>query len=230
MLIMNKVNLIALSKPTAITDCNTAEELVAYAARVSNPANQSNKETAPKLLKYLIKENHWSPFEMCHMTLEITTTRDIAKQILRHRSFSFQEFSQRYAKATTFVEREARMQDPKNRQNSIELDQHPLFKEGDRVAEDWNMKQKDLIRRTKEVYEWALDKGIAKEQARAVLPEGLMKSRLYMNGTLRSWIHYIDLRKTNGTQKEHMEIAKACGEEIIKIFPFAEGWFYPQGR
>ena len=216
---MSKVNLIALSKPNATTDCNNAEELVAYAARVSNPANQSNKETAPKLLKYLIKENHWSPFEMVHMTLEITTTRDIAKQILRHRSFSFQEFSQRYAKATNFVERECRLQDPKNRQNSIELDQHPLYKEGDRIAEDWNMKQKDLIRRAQETYEWALDKGIAKEQARAVLPEGNTETVLYMAGSLRSWIHYCELRMGNGTQKEHAEIASACWSIMGAHFP-----------
>ena len=226
MLIMSKVNLIALSKPNATTDCNTAEELVAYAARVSNPANQSNKETAPKLLKYLIKENHWSPFEMVHMTLEITTTRDIAKQILRHRSFSFQEFSQRYAKASNFVERECRMQDPKNRQNSIELDEHPLFKTGDRIAEDWNMKQRDLIRRAKELYDWALDKGIAKEQARAVLPEGLTKTRLYMTGTVRSWIHYVDVRTTNGTQKEHADIARECGYEINSIFPMIKDFIH----
>ena len=220
------VRLISYSKPVDMIGVDNAEDLVAYCARVSNPDNQINNETSTKLLKYLIRENHWSPFEMVSACLEIETTRDIARQILRHRSFSFQEFSQRYANpddALGWDQREARLQDTKNRQNSIETDDNAL-------QQKW-FGQQDLVKlQAVKAYNWALERGIAKEQARAVLPEGLMKSRLYMNGTLRSWIHYIDLRKTNGTQKEHMEIAKACGEEIIKIFPFAEGWFYPQGR
>lgn len=209
---MSEVNLIALSKPSAITDCHTAEELVAYAARVSNPANQNNMKTAGKLLKYLIQNEHWSPLEMVHMTLEIKTTRDISRQILRHRSFSFQEFSQRYAVSESFVTREARLQDTKNRQNSIETEDKEL-------AELWNMKQCEVLLKTKEVYEWALEKGIAKEQARAVLPEGNTETTLYMAGSLRSWVHYCQLRMANGTQKEHMEIAKKCWEILIGHFP-----------
>lgn len=222
---MNNVKLIALSKPSAISDCNSAEELIAYAARVSNPTNQNNTATAPKLLKYLIREGHWSPFEMVHMTMEINTTRDIAKQILRHRSFSFQEFSQRYAEATEFEAREARLQDPKNRQNSIELSDIEDFGKGgnkttdERLYENWNMKQRELIRQAKEVYDWALSQGIAKEQARAVLPEGNTKTVLYMAGNLRSWIHYCDLRMGNGTQKEHALIAKDCWSIIGQHFP-----------
>jgi len=209
---MSEVNLIALSKPSAITDCHTAEELVAYAARVSNPANQNNMKTAGKLLKYLIQNEHWSPLEMVHMTLEIKTTRDISRQILRHRSFSFQEFSQRYAVSESFVTREARLQDTKNRQNSIETEDKEL-------AELWNMKQCEVLLKTKEVYEWALEKGIAKEQARAVLPEGNTETTLYMAGSLRSWVHYCQLRMANGTQKEHMEIAKKCWEILIGHCP-----------
>lgn len=212
---MSEVNLIALSKPSAITDCKTAAELIAYTARVSNPGNQSNKTTAPKLLSYLIKENHWSPFEMVHMTMEIKTTRDIARQILRHRSFSFQEFSQRYADPTQdleFVHREARLQDTKNRQNSIETDDKDL-------AEQWNMHQSKTINAAYKAYEWAIENGIAKEQARAVLPEGNTESVLYMSGTLRSWIHYCDLRRGNGTQKEHIEVADKCWDIIGVHFP-----------
>jgi len=209
---MSEVNLIALSKPSAITDCHTAEELVAYAARVSNPANQNNMKTAGKLLKYLIQNEHWSPLEMVHMTLEIKTTRDISRQILRHRSFSFQEFSQRYAVSESFVTREARLQDTKNRQNSIETEDKEL-------AELWNMKQCEVLLKTKEVYEWALKKGIAKEQARAVLPEGNTETTLYMAGSLRSWVHYCQLRMANGTQKEHMEVAQKCWDILVGHFP-----------
>lgn len=209
---MSEVNLIALSKPSAITDCKTAGDLIAYTARVSNPANQSNTQTAPKLLRYLIKENHWSPLEMVHMTLEIKTTRDIARQILRHRSFSFQEFSQRYAVATEFETREARLQDTKNRQNSVETDDRDL-------NEWWSMQQKHVQNTAELAYTEALDKGIAKEQARALLPEGLTQSTLYMAGSLRSWVHYCDLRRGNGTQKEHAEIADKCWEIIGVHFP-----------
>lgn len=192
----------------------SVKDLVAYCARVSNPANQDNANS-DKLLNYLMKHAHWSPFEMVSACLEITTTRDIARQILRHRSFSFQEFSQRYADPTKdigFVTREARLQDPKNRQNSIEVDNVEL-------QWMWEDKQKEVIDKAQEVYNWAINKGIAKEQARAVLPEGLTVSKMYMNGTIRSWIHYIQLRRENGTQKEHQEIALACAEAISKIFP-----------
>ena len=222
---MSRVRLVAISKPNAETGCFTASELVAYAARVSNPENQNNNETAPKLLKYLIKNEHWSPLEMVHMTLEINTTRDIARQILRHRSFSFQEFSQRYAEATDFTFREARLQDPKNRQNSIELDDTDEFGKGgnktqhERLWEQWNMKQADVIRASKHAYNWALDNGIAKEQARAVLPEGNTESTLYMAGSLRSWVHYCQLRMSNGTQKEHTRIAEQCWELVAIHFP-----------
>lgn len=223
---MSQVNLISVSKPSAYTDCQSAEELVAYAARVSNPANQNNAETAPKLLRYLIRENHWSPLEMVHICMEITTTRDISRQIIRHRSFSFQEFSQRYAKSENFMYREARLQDPKNRQNSISLNIPEATGGGgqtmtkqERLFEDWNMQQAKVINKAKEVYEWALKNGIAKEQARAVLPEGNTETTLYMAGSLRSWVHYCELRRANGTQKEHMAVADKCWE-IIKIhFP-----------
>lgn len=207
-----EVNLIALSKPSAITDCTTAEQLVSYAARVSNPENQNNNATAGKLLSYLIRNEHWSPLEMVHMTMEIVTTRDIARQILRHRSFSFQEFSQRYAEATEWETREARLQDLKNRQNSIVTDDKDL-------QEQWNMVQTKLIRNAEDAYKWALESGIAKEQARAVLPEGNTVSRLYMAGSLRSWVHYCQLRMANGTQKEHMDVAKKCWEIIGVHFP-----------
>lgn len=203
-----KVELISLSKPSAITDCLSAEELIAYTARVSNPGNQNNNGTSAKLLRYLIKNGHWSPFEMAHMVLSIETTRDIARQILRHRSFSFQEFSQRYAVATEFSNpREARLQDAKNRQNSISSEDRIL-------EEEWSMKQREVMRKTEEAYQWALSKGIAKEQARVVLPEGLTMSKIYMGGTIRSWIHYIDTRIDAGTQKEHRKVA----EQALVIF------------
>jgi len=210
---MSQVSLIALSSPSAITDCRTAGELVAYTARVSNPANQSNKKTAPKLLGYLMKENHWSPFEMVHMTMEIKTTRDIGRQILRHRSFAFQEFSQRYAVSENIdVVREPRIQDLKNRQNSNVTD--------DRViTEEWNRSQQRIRHFAKKEYEAALKMGIAKEQARALLPEGLTETTLYMAGSLRSWIHYCDLRRANGTQKEHMIVADQCWDIIGVHFP-----------
>ena len=194
-------------------------EQVAFAARVSNPSNQNNSETAEKLVRYLIKHQHWSPLEMVSVCMEIETTRDIARQILRHRSFAFQEFSQRYARADDlgFELREARLQDTKNRQNSIEMD---IADDTHRqVAYQWENLQNDLLKRTKDVYTWALEKGIAKEQARAVLPEGNTKSRMYMNGTLRSWVHYIQLRSGNGTQKEHRDVAVACANAIEPIFP-----------
>ena len=197
-------------------------EQVAFAARVSNPTNQNNSETAEKLVRYLIKHQHWSPLEMVSVCLEIETTRDIARQILRHRSFSFQEFSQRYARADEldFEIRNARLQDKKNRQNSIEIDL--TIDEHRQIAYQWENLQNDLLKRTKDVYIWALDKGIAKEQARAVLPEGITGSRMYMNGTLRSWVHYIQLRSDNGTQKEHRDVALACADAIQPIFPMIE--------
>jgi len=209
---MSEVNLIALSKPSATTDCHSAEQLVAYAARVSNPENQNNTKTASKLLKYLIRNEHWSPLEMVHITMEIKTTRDIARQILRHRSFSFQEFSQRYAVATEFEKRDARLQDEKNRQNSVETDDKGL-------AEWWSIEQTKAVNRAEMAYNDALRKGIAKEQARALLPEGLTGSTLYMAGSLRSWVHYCQLRMANGTQKEHMEIAAKCWDIVGVHFP-----------
>lgn len=188
------------------------QDLIAYCARVSNPANQYNTETSERLIRYLIKHGHWSPLEMASACIEIETTRDIAHQIVRHRSFSFQEFSQRYAVANSFTLREARIQDTKNRQNSHDnLDI--------KLERDWLNKQQDLVDKARELYDWALENKIAKEQARAVLPEGLTNSTLYMNGTLRSWIHYIDLRIANGTQKEHREVASKCLEQISRIFP-----------
>jgi len=218
----SEVNLIGVTKPSAITECFTPGDLVAYTARVSNPANQNNTKTAPKLLKYLIKEKHWSPFEMVHMTLEIKTTRDIARQILRHRSFAFQEFSQRYAVAENIsCDREARLQDEKNRQNSVEVNDPAL-------QEDWHMQQAKVRNAATAAYEWALKKGIAKEQARAVLPEGLTESTLYMAGSLRSWIHYIDLRAANGTQKEHMIIAEQCKTIVLEHFPMLEEYWADQ--
>ena len=215
-----KVKLISYSQPTNTkafdTGWRTLEDVVAYCARVSNPSNQNNTETSKKLLQYLIKHGHWSPFEMVSLCLEIETTRDIARQILRHRSFSFQEFSQRYADPTkdlSFTTREARLQDNKNRQNSIELDN-----ESD-LHYEWISKQEKLLETIKDTYKWAIDNEIAKEQARAVLPEGITMSRMYMNGTLRSWIHYIDLRSGHGTQKEHMKVARACANAIKPIYP-----------
>lgn len=209
---MSTVKLVALSKPSAVTDCNTASDLVAYTARVSNPANQNNLGTAPKLIQYLVRENHWSPFEMVHITMEINTTRDIGRQILRHRSFAFQEFSQRYAVSETFEKRDGRLQDRVNRQNSIESDDKML-------SESWNMMQAEVILKAKEAYKWALERGIAKEQARAVLPEGNTQTTMYMAGSLRSWIHYCELRMANGTQKEHMDVAKQCWDIIGVHFP-----------
>ena len=213
-----KVRLIGYTQPPEdIVGLDDLQDIVAYCARVSNPSNQINSETAPKLLDYLIKHKHWSPFEMCSATLEVETTRDIARQFLRHRSFSFQEFSQRYADInsfdSSFVIREARLQDQKNRQNSIENNDKKLSLE-------WEAKQTKVIKEAKAAYDWAIKNGIAKEQARAVLPEGNTISRLYVNGTIRSWIHYIELRSANGTQLEHMELAKEIGRVITKIFPY----------
>jgi thymidylate synthase (FAD) len=221
-----QVKLISYSKPSeemyqeGLVD---VQELIAFCARVSNPSNQFNTETSEKLIKYLINNKHWSPLEMVSACIEIETTRDIARQILRHRSFSFQEFSQRYADPTkdlSFILREARLQDKKNRQNSIEMN----LQDDDqrRVAYQWEQMQQRVIDAAKNAYTWAIDHGIAKEQARSVLPEGLTVSRLYMNGTLRSWIHFIELRSANGTQKEHQEVAKACAKVIAEIFPLAK--------
>lgn len=210
---MNSAKIVAVTQPV-LEGVTTAEEFIAYAARVSNPANQMNNETAPKLLNYCARNNHWSVFEMVNVVMEITTTRDIARQILRHRSFSFQEFSQRYADPTKdlgFVSREARLQDKKNRQNSIETDDQ-------RLLEQWSAAQEFIQNKTLEAYNWAIEVGIAKEQARAVLPEGLTVSRMYMNGTLRSWIHYCQLRMKNGTQKEHMIVAQSAWDELNKYF------------
>ena len=215
-----KVSLVSCSKSN-IDEIEGLTELVAYCARVSNPSNQINNDTSEKLIKYLINNSHWSPLEMVHVTLEIETTRDIARQILRHRSFSFQEFSQRYADPTQmgFDFKETRLQDTKNRQNSTKLD---LTSPDDRELNNmWIEKQKKIIRAAKEAYTWAIDNGIAKEQARAVLPEGLTVSKMYMAGTLRSWVHYIQLRTANGTQKEHMEIARECAKVIATIFPMS---------
>ena len=221
------VRLVSYSQPTeefnslGITD---AQELIAYCARVSNPANQFNTETSDRLIRYLVRHQHWSPLEMVSACCEITTTRDIARQILRHRSFSFQEFSQRYSDPTAeldeaFVLRDCRLQDTKNRQNSIDID---LDNEQQRLLSiEWQRAQDRVLFRVKEEYQWAIKNGIAKEQARAILPEGLTVSRMYMNGTLRSWIHFIELRSGNGTQLEHQQIALACAEVISKIFPMA---------
>lgn len=215
-----KVRLISHSTPNNIIGLDDAQDLIAYCARVSNPDNQMNKETSNKLIKYLIKHKHWSPLEMVSACLEIETTRDIARQILRHRSFSFQEFSQRYADPADmgvnyFETSEARLQDTKNRQNSIETNDEEL-------QNMWNIKQRAVMQEAEEAYDWAVENGIAKEQARKVLPEGLTLSKLYANGTLRSWVHYIELRSANGTQKEHMELAKACGQAIAEVFPLAK--------
>ena len=208
-------------------DLPNLQDLVAYCARVSNPSNQANSETSERLIKYLIKHKHWSPLEMVSACIEVETTRDIARQLLRHRSFSFQEFSQRYADPTAelddaFVLREARMQDTKNRQNSVELDMSDEKQK--LLAYEWERAQKRVLYAVKKEYEWAIKNGIAKEQARAVLPEGLTVSRLYMNGTLRSWIHFIQVRAGNGTQKEHMEVARECAKIISEIFPMAESF------
>jgi thymidylate synthase (FAD) len=223
-----KVKLISVSAPSKemiAEGMYDVQELIAFCARVSNPSNQFNTETSEKLIKYLVKHKHWSPLEMASACLEITTTRDIARQMLRHRSFSFQEFSQRYADPTAeldeaFVLREARFQDTKNRQNSVAFDSddeaHRL------LAIEWERAQKRVLFSVKQEYSWAIKNGIAKEQARAVLPEGLTVSRLYMNGTLRSWVHYIELRAGNGTQLEHQEIAKACAKAITEVFPMID--------
>ena len=215
------VKLVSYSQPTVEfrdMGIDDAQELIAYCARVSNPSNQLNSETSEKLIRYLVRHAHWSPLEMVSACVEITTTRDIARQILRHRSFSFQEFSQRYADPTrdlNFVTREARLQDSKNRQNSVEVEDQQLQNE-------WFRAQQRVIYAAQREYEWAIKNGIAKEQARAVLPEGLIESRLYMNGTLRSWIHFIELRSANGTQKEHQLVAVACAKAIAAIFPMSE--------
>lgn len=210
---MTNVKFISITKPE-IEGINSTEEFIAYVARVSNPSNQTNTDTSTKLLKYLIKNKHWSPFEMASMTLEINTTRDIARQILRHRSFSFQEFSQRYALASDlgFVTREARLQDTKNRQNSIQVDDKEL-------SEEWLNRQNIVLDIVKSTYEWAIDNGIAKEQARAAIPEGLTKSRMYMAGSIRSWIHYCEIRADVATQKEHREIAVEAREILFKQLP-----------
>ena len=217
-----KARLVGYTKPAADFEdyFQTPQDLVAYCARVSNPSNQMNMETGEKLIRYLIKHKHWSPLEMASATVEVDTTRDIARQLLRHRSFSFQEFSQRYADPTqgledVYVERKARLQDPKNRQNSVVTDDMKLH-------DAWGVHQRAVWQRAMQAYQWAIDNGIAKEQARAVLPEGNTLSRLYVNGTLRSWVHYIELRSGNGTQLEHIELARECGKAIAMIFPMAE--------
>jgi len=218
-----KARLIAYSQPVKgeIVGLDDVQDLIAYCARVSNPSNQLNQETAPKLLNYLAKHSHWSPFEMANATLEIETTRDIARQMLRHRSFAFQEFSQRYADIRDLddkvVIRKARLQDPKNRQNSVMTDDVSLH-----MA--WEVHQRKVWSEAMQSYAWAIENGIAKEQARAILPEGNTPSRLYMQGSIRSWIHYIELRSSNGTQQEHMDIAIACAEAITKIFPSMENF------
>jgi len=220
-----KVRLIGYTQPVDIIGLDDVQDLIAYCARVSNPSNQLNQETAPKLLNYLAQHKHWSPFEMASATMEIETTRDIARQMLRHRSFAFQEFSQRYADPAMFdqqfVIREARLQDQKNRQNSIDVDDY-------RLQQYWQQEQEKVIRAAKNAYDWAIENGIAKEQARAVLPEGNTVSRLYMQGSIRSWIHFIELRSGNGTQKEHMEVAREIGKAIVKIFPLAEAYIHKE--
>lgn len=212
---MHHARIIAATKPL-LQDVKTGDDFIAYAARVSNPSNQSNTETAPRLVKYLRKNKHWSPFEMAHAVMEITTTRDIARQILRHRSFSFQEFSQRYADPTQdlgFVTREARLQDLNNRQNSIEITDDEALKD------EWDRRQLAVIDSVERNYSWAIANGIAKEQARAVLPEGLTVSKMYMAGSVRSWIHYCQLRMSNGTQREHREVATSAWYELTNTFP-----------
>lgn len=212
---MSEVNLIGITTPNAYTGCTNANELIAWAARVSNPSNQNNTETAPKLIRYLIKNQHWSPFELVHASMEIKTTRDIARQLLRHRSLTFQEYSQRYADPTKdlgYQLREARLQDKKNRQNSIEVNNSEL-------QEQWNMKQMQVINLAREVHNWATENGIAKEQARAVLPEGNTDSVVIAAGSIRSWIHYCQLRMDPATQKEHREVASKCWEIIEYHFP-----------
>ena len=210
---MPQVRMIGITQPNVTnTDCVTAEELIAYAARVSNPGNQNNNETAPKLLAYLAKNKHWSPFEMVHVVMEITTTRDIARQILRHRSFSFQEFSQRYAVATDFEISDARLQDTKNRQNSIETND-------DFLIDDWHLAQDEVVTLVKKRYTEFLERGMAKEVARKILPEGLTSSGMYMSGSVRSWIHYCQERRKVGVQKEHRQVAQWCNELLLEHFP-----------
>lgn len=213
---MTAVRLVSVSQPVNDPYLKGPEDLLAFCARVSNPENQMNTETGAKLIKYLIKHKHWSPLEMVSATMEVTTTRDIARQLLRHRSFSFQEFSQRYSEATEFDFREARKQDPKNRQNSIDLSDST---EDQDLDQEWFSTQMDIMEFIKLKYKWALENGIAKEQARAILPEGMTVSRLYVAGTLRSWVHYCQLRMANGTQKEHQELALMCWEALSKQFP-----------
>ena len=221
---MFECKLISYSKTHCdVEELSNLQDLVAYCARVSNPSNQFNTETSEKLIKYLIRNGHWSPLEMVNVCMEITTTRDIARQILRHRSFTFQEFSQRYASPTKeldFVLREARLQDTNNRQNSVDLDMQN--DDHRRLAYQWENLQKSVIEQAKAAYSWAVEKGIAKEQARCVLPEGNTLSKLYCNGSLRSWVHYIQLRSGNGTQKEHIEIAKQCAKVISDVFPLIQ--------
>lgn len=227
---MNTAKIIAVTQPIVNQTHSfeapmSVDEFVAYVARVSNPSNQNNRETAPKLLKYLAKHKHWSPFEMVNVVMEIETTRDIARQILRHRSFSFQEFSQRYADPTQdlgFELREARLQDTKNRQNSIEISQAESESAAN-LINDWEAYQATVLDEARIAYTWAVQNGIAKEQARAVLPEGLTVSRMYMNGTLRSWIHYCQLRMGPETQKEHREVAQSAWEQIVNEFPSLTG-------
>ena len=207
-----KCRIIGVTQPV-VEDIPDSEGIISYAARVSAPQNQSNFDTAAKLLKYCVEHQHYSVFETCNITMEIEAPRDIARQILRHRSFSFQEFSQRYAESTDFIIREARKQDPKNRQNSLPEDNV--------YAQNlWQYKQEELLEKTKEIYKWALDNGLAKEVARVILPEGLTMSKMYMNGTVRSWLHYCSLREANGTQLEHQDVAIKCKEEVVKYFPF----------
>ena len=226
---MGKVKLVSYTKSAEDLDeqgVETLQDLVAYCAKVSNPSSQINKKTSEKLIKYLIKHAHWSPLEMVDVTMEIETTRDIAHQMVRHRSFSFQEFSQRYAEpkemGEMFVKRECRLQDNTNRQNSIEIETDPSLVQNishQELIAEWNRRQSGVIETARKAYEWAIESGIAKEQARVLLPEGLTKTRLYMKGSMRSWLHYIELRSANGTQKEHMTIAKECAEIVSEIFP-----------
>jgi thymidylate synthase (FAD) len=229
---LTTAKLVSYSMPTEAFEqegLKNVQDLISYCARVSNPANQFNNKTSTKLIQYLIKHKHWSPLEMASACLEIETTRDIAHQLVRHRSFSFQEFSQRYADPQSmgdaFTLRECRLQDPENRQNSIEIENDPSLQldlHRQELITEWQRRQHGVINQSKELYNWAIEHGIAKEQARAVLPEGLTKTRVMMNGTLRSWVHYIELRGANGTQKEHMEIAQAAAKEIAQIFPLME--------
>lgn len=218
----SSVNIIGITNPTMMDGSGkriSASDYLSYVARISNPQNEKNFKTADGLIKYLIDNEHWSPFEMVNLVMEIRTTRDIARQILRHRSFSFQEFSQRYADATQLgmVERETRMQDPKNRQSSIPTTDNDL-------SRTWTMKQQQLMHETKLAYKWALDNGIAKEQARVVLPEGMQMSRMHMNGTLRSWMHYVKLRCGNGTQSEHQQVARMCKDVLVRHVPAIKDW------